>query len=78
MSLARQMELREQYTAAAAPQGRHAPRAPLPAQAQRLAVTAGPAAKLATPATVNVEGRQIKRLSATEQEERRRLGLCYN
>jgi len=25
-----------------------------------------------------VEGRQIKRLTQAEQEERRRLGLCYN
>ena len=39
---------------------------------------AGPAAKPATPATVNIEGHQIKRLSTTEQEERCRLGLCYN
>ena len=30
------------------------------------------------PATVTVEGRPVKRLTQAEQEERRRLGLCYN
>jgi hypothetical protein len=28
--------------------------------------------------TVTVEGRPVKRLTQAEQEERRRLGLCYN
>ena len=31
-----------------------------------------------TSTTAVVEGRSIKRLTTTEQEEHRRLGLCYN
>jgi hypothetical protein len=75
MSLARQFELREQYTAPAA---RAPPRPLLPAPAARLALPAPPGAKAATPATITAEGRPIKRLTQAEQEERRRLGLCYN
>jgi hypothetical protein len=53
MSLARQFELREQYTAPAA----RAPLRPLlPAPAARLALPAPPGAKAATPATITVEG----------------------
>jgi hypothetical protein len=75
MSLACQFELREQYTAPAA----IAPPRPLPsAPAARLALPVPPGAKAATPVTITVEGRPIKRLTQAEQEERRRLGLCYN
>ena len=34
--------------------------------------------KATAPTTITVEGRTIKRLTQAEQEERRRLGLCYN
>jgi hypothetical protein len=60
MSLACQFELREQYTAPAA---RAPPRPLLPAPAARLALPAPPGAKVATPATITVEGRPIKRLT---------------
>jgi hypothetical protein len=73
-SLARQLELREQYTLVPA---NPANRGLLPAPAPRLALPAPPVDKAAAP-TVAVEGRQAKRLSQAEQEERRRLGLCYN
>ena len=75
MSLARKLELREQY---AAPPPRAAPRALLPAPALRLALLAPPMNTSTAPATVTVEGRPVKRLTQAEQEERRRLGLCYN
>ena len=75
MSLARKLELREQY---AAPAPRAATRGLLPAPPQRLALPAPPGANPPAPNTVTVEGRPIKRLSTAEQEERRRLGLCYN
>jgi hypothetical protein len=82
MSLARQLELREQYTlttasAATAPKG--AGRGLLSAPPQRLALPAppGPGTKPAAP-TATVEGRPVKRLTQAEQEERRRLGLCFN
>ena len=82
MSLARKLELRNQCAmpAAAAPSAPCAgqrsilpapQRLPLPAPA-----TAPPTAP--TPAQVSVEGRPVKRLSQTEMEERRRLGLCFN
>jgi hypothetical protein len=71
MSLARQLELREQYASAAA----KAPSwgflsSPLP----RFALPAAPAEKAAL-AMIPVGGQPVKRL---EQEERRRLGLCFN
>jgi len=69
------MELREQY---AAPTAKAASRPLLPALPTRLALPAPPGTKPATPATITVEGRQIKCLTQAEQEERRRLGLCYN
>jgi hypothetical protein len=75
MSLARQFELREQYTAPAA---KAPPRPLLLAPAARLALPVPPGAKAVTPATITVEGRPIKCLTQAEQEERRRLGLCYN
>lgn len=78
MSLARQMELHEQYTAAAVPTSRLVTRALLLAPAPRLALPAPQGAKPQTPSTINVEGRPIKRLMTAEQEERRCLGLCYN
>jgi hypothetical protein len=75
MSLACQFELREQYTAPAA---RAPPRPLLPASAACLALPVPSGAKAATPVTITVEGRPIKRLTQVEQEEHRRLGLCYN
>jgi hypothetical protein len=75
MSLARQFELRQQYTARAA---RALSRPVLLASAVRLALPTPPGAKAATPATITIEGHPIKRLTQAEQEERRRLGLCYN
>jgi hypothetical protein len=75
MSLAHQFKLREHYTALAA---RAPPRPLLSAPAARLALLASLGVKAATPATITVEGRPIKRLIQAEQEERRRLGLCYN
>ena len=74
MSLARQLELREQYAPAPA---KAAPRGLLPAPPPRLALPAPPADKAATP-TVTVDGQPVKRLSRPEQEERRRQGLCFN
>ncbi|WVZ63880.1 hypothetical protein U9M48_013475 [Paspalum notatum var. saurae] len=71
MRLARQFELREQY-AAAAP--RAAPRPLLAAPPPRLALPAPPQGAT----SVTVEGRQIRRLSQVEQEDRRKRGLCYN
>jgi hypothetical protein len=75
MSLARQFELREQYTALAS---RTLGRPLLQAPPARLALAAPPATKPAAPATITVEGRTIKHLSQAEQEERRHLGLYYN
>jgi hypothetical protein len=74
MSLARQLELQEQYTAAPP---HPADRGLLPVPAPRLALPAPPASK-ADMSTVTVEGRSVKRLTQVEQEERRRLDLCYN
>ena len=74
MSLARQMELMEQYTVA---QPKTAARGLLPVPPPRHALLA-PAAPKAAPPTVTIDGRPVKRLSQAEQEERRRLGLCYN
>jgi hypothetical protein len=76
MSLARQFELMEQYTAAPA-------RVPacgiLGALGSRPCLPAPPAATGPTPVPAHQgEGRPVKRLSKEEQEERRRLGLCYN
>jgi hypothetical protein len=74
MSLARQLELREQYTPAAA----KAPsRGVLPSPPPRFALPAAPAEKPA-PTTIPVGEQPVKRLSRPEQEERRRLGLCFN
>jgi hypothetical protein len=74
MSLARQLEMREQYTAAPP---RPAGCGLLPVLAPRLALPTPPAPKADT-STVTVEGRSVKRLTQAKQEERRRLGLCYN
>ncbi|XP_066374128.1 uncharacterized protein [Miscanthus floridulus] len=71
MSLARQMELMEQYTPAPP---RAAGRGVLPAPAPHLAL---PAPKAPAP-NVTVEGRPVKRLTQAEQDERRCLGLCFN
>jgi hypothetical protein len=73
MSLARKLELRDQC---AAPQGaalRPPQRGLLPTPVKPLALTAPPPR-----APAPADGRQIKRLSQAEMEERRRLGLCFN
>ena len=75
MNLARKLKLREQY---AAPPPGATPRALLLAPAPRLALSVPPVNNSTAPATVTVEGRPVKRLTQAEQEERRRLGLCYN
>lgn len=75
MSLASKIELREQYTA---PRPRAAPHGLLPPLAPRLALPAPPPANQPTPATVTMEGRPVRRLTQADQEEHRRLGLCYN
>ena len=77
MSLARQMELREQYTATATAPPKAAPRGLLPAPQPRPALTYPQSSKPATP-NVTVEGRPVKRLNQAKQDERRRLGLCFN
>jgi hypothetical protein len=74
MSLARQLELREQYASTAA---KATSRGVLPPPPPRFALPATPAEKVAPP-TVPVDGQPVKRLSHPEQEERRRLGLCFN
>ena len=75
MSLARQLELWEQYVGAPA----KAPaRGLLPAPPPRLALTAPPAAKADAPGAAIADRPAAKRLSTQEQEERRRLGLCFN
>jgi hypothetical protein len=74
MSLARQLELREQYAPAAA---KEPSRGVLPSPPPRFALPVAPAEK-AAPATVPVGGQPVKCLSRSEQEERRRLGLCFN
>ncbi|XP_066359602.1 uncharacterized protein [Miscanthus floridulus] len=81
MSLARKLELRDQCAAAAAPPlrlGCDPQRGILPAPPPRLALPAPNTAPVPTPQPVTVEGRQVKRLSQAEMEERRRLGLCFN
>ena len=51
----------------------------LPAPAPRLLLPAPAATKGSTSPPAAIEGRPpIKRLTSAEQEERRRLGLCYN
>ena len=76
MSLARQFELMEQYTAAPA---KGPARGVLGAPGSCPALPAPTAAteKAQVPANQG-DGRPAKRLSKEEQEERRRLGLCYN
>jgi len=75
MSLARQLELREQFTAPSTTVSRAGARPLLPAPAPRLLLPAP--ATTSPPAAI--EGRPpIKRLTSAEQEECRRLGLCYN
>jgi hypothetical protein len=79
MSFARKLELRDQCTGASTPQPHHPhQRGLLPAPPPCLALPAPnpPAASQPTPMTV--EGRQVKRLSQAEMEERHRLGLCFN
>lgn len=74
MSLARQFELMGQYTATPAPS--KAPiRGVLPTPGAHPVL---PQTARAPVPTVSVEGRPVRRLNQTEQEERRRLGLCFN
>lgn len=75
MSLARKIELRDQCAAQlAAPQNQ---RGLLPTP--RLALPAPPTTSMPrAPPSAVVEGRPVKRLSQSEMEERRRLGLCFN
>ena len=75
MSLARQVELMELDRPAPAP-ARAAPRGLLPAPAPRPALPS-PADKTAQPPG-RAEGASVKRLTVAEQDERRRLGLCFN
>ena len=75
MSLARQVELMELDRPAPAP-ARAAPRGLLPAPAPRPALPA-PADKTVQPPG-RAEGAPVKRLTVAEQDERRRLGLCFN
>ena len=78
MSLARKLELRDQCALAVAPPARPPQKGILPAPAPRLAPPAPATPAAPQQAPVLVEGRQVKRLSQTEMEERRRLGLCFN
>ncbi|KAM3243961.1 hypothetical protein ACQJBY_055715 [Aegilops geniculata] len=78
MSLARKLELRDQCALTSAPPVRFQQKGILPAPVPRLAPPA-PALPAAPPHAPSLpEGRPIKRLSQTEMEERRRLGLCFN
>jgi hypothetical protein len=73
MSLARQFELMEPYlfpTKAPA-------KGVLPMPGPRLALPQNPVIKAAL-ATTSAEGRTVRRLNQAEQEECRRLGLCFN
>jgi hypothetical protein len=74
MSLARQYELIDQYAAAPA---KSPGRGALPSQGTRPVLPLPIGAKPAAP-TATVEGRPVRRLNQAEQEERRRLGLCFN
>ena len=85
MNLARTLEQREQYYAfpgrttgpAPGPAAfKPAARGLLPGVPQQLALPAPPPRTPSAPAVI--EGRQLKRLSQPEMEERRRLGLCFN
>ncbi|XP_066349333.1 uncharacterized protein [Miscanthus floridulus] len=81
MSLARKLELREQCGVAAAPPprpGRDHQRGLLPAPPPCLALPAPNTAPAPAPQPVTIEGRQVKRLSQAEMEERCRLGLYFN
>ncbi|XP_015630184.1 uncharacterized protein [Oryza sativa Japonica Group] len=74
MSLARQFELMEQCTATLAKAPGHGI---LPTLGPRQAPPQPPAPRAASP-PVLIDGRPVKRLSQAEQDERRRLGLCFN
>jgi hypothetical protein len=81
MSLARKLELRKHCAAAVAPPSaspRDQQQGLLAAPPPRLALPAPPPAAIAVATTVTVEGHPVRRLSMTEMEERRRLGLCFN
>jgi hypothetical protein len=74
MSLARQLELQEQYSPAPV---KAASLGLLPPPPARLAISAPPTDKTTT-TPITGEGQQVKHLSWPEQEERRHLGLCFN
>lgn len=75
MSLARQFELREKY---AAPVARAVPRPGLPPVLPALTPRLALPAPTQGSKLVTIEGRQIRRLSQAEQEDRCKKGLCYN
>jgi len=77
MSLARKLELREQSVArvAATAPPRLAGRGLLQGPQQPLALPAPPARATPTP---SFEGRQVRRLSPADMDDRRRQGLCFN
>jgi hypothetical protein len=73
MSLAWQFELMEPYVFPAKPSARGVlpPPAPWPQQHQAPAIKAAPVVP-------SIEGRPVRWLNQAEQDERRRLGLCFN
>jgi len=73
MSLARQFELMDPYLFPAKPGARGVlpPLGPRPQQHQAPAIKAAPVVP-------SIEGRPVRRLNQAEQDERRRLGLCFN
>jgi hypothetical protein len=73
MSLARQFELMEPYLFSAKAPAKGV----LPMPGPRPALPQNPVIK-AAPATTSVEGRTVHRLNQAEQEEHRRLGMCFN
>ena len=73
MSLAWQFELMESYLFPPKP----AARGVLPVPGPRPHQPQAPAIK-AAPAVTSVEGRPVRRLNQAEEDERRRLGLCFN
>ena len=75
ISLPHTLDLREQFTTLA-PYAN--PRGLLPAPAQGLALSAPHEANAPALATITVEGQLVKRITQAKQEERHRLGLCYN
>ena len=80
MSLARKLEVREQYAVVAPPPAPPSEQQQglLPVPPPRLALPAPQPAVTVAAATVTMDGRPVKRLSMSEMEERRQLDLCFN